>query len=104
MNKNTELCDPLITHHIATVSLHMTHGHNVEGGLVWYIDGSKTNKETGPGVYIWDSRRRHSFIPGLHTTVFLAKIYTIKAHIMKNITRKATSIKCNTEACICNHC
>jgi len=76
----------------------MTHGHNVEGGLVWYMDGSKTNKDTGARAYTWGSRRRHSFISGLHTTVFQAKIYTIKAHVMKNTTRKATSLKCNTEA------
>jgi hypothetical protein len=46
--------------------------------------------DTGAGVYIWSSRRRHSFIPGLHTTVFQAKMFTIKIHVMKNITRKAT--------------
>ena len=104
MNKNVELCDPLITHGIATVSLYMTHGHSVEGGLVWYMDESKTNKDTGAGEYTWGSRRGHSFIPGLHMTVFEIKIYTIKAHVMKNITRKATSIICNTEACVCIHC
>jgi len=98
VNENHELCDLLITHGIAIVSLYMNHGYSVEGGLVWNVDGSKTNKDTGVGVYIWGSIRRHSFIPGLHTTVFQAKIYTIKAHVMKNITRKATSIKCNTEA------
>lgn len=104
MNENNELCDPMIIHCTATVSLYMTHGHCVERGLVWYTDESKTNEDTGAGVYIWGSRRRHSFIPGLHTTVFQAKVYTIKAHVMKNITRKAMSIKCNTEACVCNHC
>jgi hypothetical protein len=52
VNENIELCDPLITHGIATVSLYMTHGHSVEGGLVWYMDGSKTNKDTSAGVYI----------------------------------------------------
>lgn len=100
VNKNIELYDPLITHGIATVSLYTTHGHSVKRGLVWYVDGSETNKDTGARVYIWGSRR-HSFIPGLHTTVFQAKIYTTKAHVMKNITRKETSIKCNTEACVC---
>jgi len=44
VNENIELYDPLITHGIATVSLYMTHGHSIEGGLVWYMDGSKTNK------------------------------------------------------------
>jgi hypothetical protein len=78
----------------------MTHGHSVKGGLLWYMDGSTTNKDTGAGVYIWGSRRRQSFIPGLHTTVFQAKMYNIKAQVMKNITRKATSIKCNTKACV----
>jgi hypothetical protein len=53
-------------------------------GLVWYMDGSKTNKGTGARVYRWGSRRGHSFSLGLHTTVFQAEVYAIKACIKKN--------------------
>jgi hypothetical protein len=45
-----------------------------EGSLVWYTDGSKTNKGTGAGVYRWGLRRGHSSSLGLHTTVFQAEI------------------------------
>jgi ribonuclease HI len=55
-----------------------------KGGLVRYMDGSKTNKGTGAGVYRWSSRRGHSFSLGLHTTVFQAEIYATKACIMEN--------------------
>jgi hypothetical protein len=41
-------------------------------GLVWYTDGSKTNKRTGAGVYGW------GFILGLHTTVLQTEMYTIE--------------------------
>jgi hypothetical protein len=58
--------------------------HN-RGGLVWYVDGPKTNEGTGAGLYRWGSRRGHSFSLGLHTTVFQAKIYAIKACIMGKI-------------------
>jgi ribonuclease HI len=54
-------------------------------GLVWYLDRSKTNKGTGAVVYRWGSRRGHNFSLGLHTTVFLAEIYTIKACAMENV-------------------
>jgi hypothetical protein len=53
-------------------------------GLV-HTHGSKGNKGTGAAVYRWGSRRGHSFILGLHTTVFQAEIYAIKACIMENI-------------------
>jgi hypothetical protein len=36
-------------------------------------------------VYKWGSRRGHSFSLGLHTMVFQAEIYAIKACIMENI-------------------
>jgi peptide methionine sulfoxide reductase MsrB len=57
-----------------------------KGGLVWYMDRSKTNKSTGAVVYRCGSRRGHSFSLGLHTTVFQAKIYkyAIKVCIMDN--------------------
>jgi hypothetical protein len=56
-------------------------------GLVWYMDGSKTNEGMGVGVYKWGSRRGHNFSLGHHTTVFQAEIYAIKACIME-ITEK----------------
>jgi hypothetical protein len=54
-------------------------------GLVWYTDGSKTNKGTGAGVYRWGLRRGQSFSLGLHTIVFQAEIYAIRACITENI-------------------
>ena len=48
-------------------------------GLVWYTDGSKTNKGTGAQRYRWGSRRGHRFSLGLHTTVCQAEMYAIKA-------------------------
>jgi hypothetical protein len=61
-----------------------------KGGLVWYTDGSETNKGTGAGVYTPGLRRGHSFSLGLHTTVFQAEIYAIKACIMENIEKGYT--------------
>jgi hypothetical protein len=48
-------------------------------GLVWYIGGSKTNEGTGAGVYSWSSKKVNSFRLVLHTTVFQAEIYALKA-------------------------
>jgi len=53
-------------------------------GLVWYTDGSKTSKGTGAQTYRWGSRWGHSFSRGLHTTVFQAEMYAIKACTMEN--------------------
>jgi ribonuclease HI len=61
-----------------------------KGGLVWYTDGSNTNKGTAVGVCRWGSRRRHNFRLGLHTTVFQAEIYAIKVCIMENIRKGYT--------------
>jgi hypothetical protein len=41
-------------------------------------------------VYRWGSRRGHSFSLGLHTTVFQAEIYAIKACIMEYIEKGCT--------------
>jgi hypothetical protein len=63
---------------------------NNKGGLVWYTEGSKTNKGTGAGMYRWGSRRGHSFSLGLHTMVFQAEIYVIKVCIMDSIEKGYT--------------
>jgi hypothetical protein len=56
-----------------------------KGGLVWYLDGSKTNKGTGAGVYRRGSRKGHIFSLGLHTTIFQAEIYAEKGYTYRNI-------------------
>jgi hypothetical protein len=48
--------------------------HN-KGGLVWFMDGSKTNEGTGATVYKWGSRRGHSFSLGHHMMVYIRNIY-----------------------------
>ena len=62
-------------------------GRIERGGLIWYTDGSKTNKSTGAGVYCHGTRRKHSFSLGQYTTVFQAEVYAIKACIMENLVR-----------------
>jgi ribonuclease HI len=57
---------------------------NNKRGLVWYMDGSKTNEGTGADVYKWGLRKGQSFNLGLHTMVVLVEIYAIKACIMEN--------------------
>jgi ribonuclease HI len=52
------------------------------------MDGSKTTEGTGAGVYRWRLRKGHSL--GLHTTVFQAEIYAIKACTMENIEKGYT--------------
>jgi hypothetical protein len=60
---------------------------NRMGGLIWYTDGSKTNKGTGAGVYCHGSRRKLSFSLGRYTTVFQAEVYDIKACAVENLDR-----------------
>jgi hypothetical protein len=62
-----------------------------KGSLVWYTDGSKSNKGTGAGVYRCGLRMRHSFSLGPHTTLYQAETYAIKARIMENM-EKATQV------------
>jgi hypothetical protein len=61
-----------------------------KGGLVWYNDGSKNNEGTGAGVYRWCSRREHTLNLGLHTTLFQAELYIIKACVMENTEKDYT--------------
>ena len=56
-----------------------------KGGLVWYTERPKTNKEIDAGVYRWCSRKVHSFSLEQHTMVFQAEIYAIKAQVMENV-------------------
>jgi hypothetical protein len=42
-----------------------------KGGLIWYTDGSKTNKGTGAGVYCYGMETK--FQPWEYTTVFQAE-------------------------------
>jgi hypothetical protein len=74
------------------------------GDLVCYMDGSKTNKGTGAGVYRRGSRSGHSFNLRLHTTVLPAEIYAIKSCEMGNIGNGSTDrnmyILSNSQAAI----
>jgi hypothetical protein len=58
-----------------------------KGGLIWYTDGSKTNKGMGAGVYCNGTRRNLSFSRGWYTTVFQAEVYAIKACVKENLDR-----------------
>jgi hypothetical protein len=58
-----------------------------KGGLIWYTDGSKTNKGTGAGVYGYGTRMKLSFSLGKYTTVFQAEVYAIMACTLKNLDR-----------------
>jgi hypothetical protein len=57
------------------------------GGLIWFIDGSKTVKGTGSGVCCQGTMRELSFSLGQHTAVFQAEVYAIKACIDENLDR-----------------
>jgi len=48
-------------------------------GLVWLIDGSKTEEGTRDGVYVQSVGRRLSFSLERDVTVFQAEIYVILA-------------------------
>jgi hypothetical protein len=56
-------------------------------GLIWYTDGSKTNKGAEARVYGHGMRQRFSFSLGQYTTVFQAEVYAIKACADENIKR-----------------
>jgi hypothetical protein len=55
----------------------MTFNPDNRVGMIWYIDGSKTNNGIDAGVYRWGSGREHSFSLGLHITIFHTEKYTI---------------------------
>jgi hypothetical protein len=54
-------------------------------GLIWNIDVPKSRTHTDTGVYGWGMRRKHSFSLGQYITIFLVKVYAIKACILENI-------------------
>jgi ribonuclease HI len=58
-----------------------------KGGLIWYTDGSKTNKGTGAGVYGYGTRLKLIFSLGKYTTVFQAEVYAIMACAAENLDR-----------------
>jgi hypothetical protein len=62
-----------------------------KGGLIWYTNGSKTNKGTEAGVYCDGTRQKRSFSLGRYTTVFQAEVYAIKACVKENIERNLRS-------------
>jgi hypothetical protein len=49
-----------------------------KGGLIWYTDGSKTNKGIGPGMYHYGTRLKIIFGLGQCTTVLQAEVYAIR--------------------------
>jgi hypothetical protein len=59
----------------------------IKGGLIWYIDGSKTNKGTGAGMYGHGTWQKLSFSLGQYTTVFQVEAYAIKACTVENLDR-----------------
>jgi hypothetical protein len=44
------------------------------GGLIWYTDGSKTNKGTEAGVYCYRTGQKLSFSLGQYTTAFQVEV------------------------------
>jgi len=58
------------------------------------------NEGTDAGVYRWGSRRGHSFLLGLHTTIFQADIFTINACIVENIEKGYLCILADSQATI----
>ena len=50
----------------------------------------QTNKDTGAEVNRWGLRRVTSFSLGLHSIVFQAEVYVIKACVMENIEKGCT--------------
>jgi hypothetical protein len=44
-----------------------------KGGIIRYTDGSKTNEDTGAGVYGYGTRKKLSFSPEQYTTLFQAR-------------------------------
>jgi hypothetical protein len=57
---------------------------NRHGGLVWYTDGSKINKDSDTGVYGYGTKQKHTFGLGKYNTVFKAEVYAIKEFTAEN--------------------
>jgi hypothetical protein len=56
-----------------------------KGGLIWYTNGSKTNKSTEAGVYGYGSGRKLRSDLGKYARVFQAEVYIIKARAVENV-------------------
>jgi ribonuclease HI len=54
-----------------------------KGRQIWYTDGSKTNKDTGAGMYCHGTGRKISF----NLEQFQAEVYAIKACALQNLDR-----------------
>jgi ribonuclease HI len=75
-----------------------------KGRLIWYTDGSKTNKGTGAGMYRHGTGQKLSFSLGQYTTVFQSEVYAIKActaeNLDKNYKNRNIYILSNSQAAI----
>jgi hypothetical protein len=60
---------------------------NRKGGLIRYTDSSKTNNDTGAGVYCYSTGWKLSFSLGQYRAVFQAEVYAIKACADENVDR-----------------
>jgi hypothetical protein len=58
-----------------------------KGELIWYTDGSKTEKDTGAGMYCHETRKKLGFSLGKYTTVFREELHAIEACAAENIDR-----------------
>jgi ribonuclease HI len=58
-----------------------------KGLLIWYTDGSKTERGSRAGVYYCGTRIKLSFSLGRHTMVYQAEVYAIKACADENMDR-----------------
>jgi hypothetical protein len=56
-----------------------------------YMDGPKTNKGTGAGVYKWRPKQAHSFSFGFYTMLFQAKYMPLK-HRQWRMYKRATQV------------
>jgi hypothetical protein len=60
--------------------------------VFWSADGSKTNEDTGAGVFGYDTKRRFRFRLGQHNAEFQAEVRGIKACVVEN-TDRATRLE-----------
>jgi hypothetical protein len=56
-----------------------------KGRLILYTDSSKTNKDTGAGVYGYGMKQKLNFSLGKYTIVFQAEVYAIKTCTVESL-------------------